>query len=176
VHSVTKLLALIGLALGSFAYASANTIWNVNATFQYNAQANTETGSFTLDPSLNLVTWNITVTGTNALADNTYTPGDSISIFPDLTHLDFYAGGTGQYIDLFFAAPLSNAGGTIGLLYGDGGASSNSTTVCGGCGTLVQGSVGTSSTPEPSSISLVGVAGILGIPLFLRRRKRAQNS
>jgi len=102
-----------------------------------------------------------------------YTPGDSIGIFPDLTHLDFYDGSTNQYIDLYLASPLTNAGGTINLLYGDGGASNNSTVVCAGCGTLDSGTVSTelATVPEPSSTSLLAsVVGFLGLLFFLTTR------
>ena len=168
-----KFIACAVFALSFAALASADTIWNVNATFAYNNLTNAATGSFTLDPSLNLVSWNIAVAGTNAAADNTYNSGDSIAIFPDLTDLDFYDGSTNQYIDLYLASPLSNAGGTINLLYGDGGLSNNATIVCDGCGTLISGSVSTTSAavPEPSSIALLAMTGLAGIPL--RRRKKA---
>jgi hypothetical protein len=144
----------------------------VNASFSYNSHTNEATGSFTLDPSLHLVTWDVVVTGTNTPADNTYTPGDSIAIFPDLTHLDFYDSGTGQYLDLYLASPLSNNGGTINLLVGDRGADSNSTVACSGCGVLVSGTVSASnqaqSAPEPSSIAL----SITGLALIAGRLRR----
>jgi len=158
------LFSLAGLALALSTHASANTIWNVNASFLYNSLTNQATGSFTLGPSLNLVTWDLVITGTNTQADNTYTPGDSIALFPNLTHLDFYDSGTGQYVDLYLASPLSTSGGTINLLAGDSGSDSNSTVVCGGCGILVSGNLsaanqGQSTVPEPSSIAL-SIAGL----------------
>jgi hypothetical protein len=169
-HKIIRLLALAGLAAGFTTYAAADTIWNLDARFSYNALANTATGTFELDPSNDLVTWDITVSGTNVAADNVYTPGDSIDVFPDLTHLDFYDGSTNQYIDLYLQSPLTSAGGTIDLLYGDGGASSNSTIVCAGCGTLESGMVSTSVVPEPSSICLFGsLAGLLVLQLLRRK-------
>jgi hypothetical protein len=171
VRGFGKVLLVAGLVMGFAGYVSADTVWNVNATFSYNSLANTASGTFELDPSLDLVTWNITVNGTNVPADNTYNPGDSIDIFPDTTHLDFYDGTTNQYIDLYLQTGLSNAGGTINLLYGDGGASNNSTIVCAGCGTLVQGTVSTSSVPEPGGLALPG--GAIGAFGFTRRKKRA---
>jgi hypothetical protein len=167
---IGRIFLSAGLLTVFAAYVPADTIWNINATFSYNALGNTETGTFQLDSSLNLVTWNITVTGTNLLADNVYTPGDSIAIFPDKTHLDFYDSSTNQYADLYLQSPLSNAGGTINLLYGDGGESSNSTIVCAGCGTLDQGTVSTSSVPEPAWLAVMGIAaGLFGTA---RHRKR----
>jgi hypothetical protein len=168
--TITMLLALSGLVAGSATFLAADTIWDVDAVFDYDGLTNTETGTFELSPSLSLVTWDITVTGTNAAADNVYTPADSIAIFPDLTHLDFYDGSTNQYADLYFASPLTSAGGDIDLLYGDGGESSNSTIVCNGCGTLFAGGVSTTATPEPSSIGVLTGAGILGLALFFRKR------
>ncbi len=172
-RNAARLLLLAGLALVVSTWrASADTVWDVNATFSYDGLTNNASGSFTLDSSLDLVTWNLMVDGTNTPADNDYTTGDSIAIYPDQTHLDFYDGGTNQYIDLYFASPLSTAGGTINLLYGDGGESSDSTIVCDGCGTLVSGNVSTlSAVPEPSSIA-VCLAGMLALILFSRRRIR----
>jgi hypothetical protein len=166
---ITKLLALAGVVAGFATFASADTIWNLDATFSYNSLANTATGTFQLDPSLNLVTWDITVAGSNTPADDVYTPGDSIAIFPDLTHLDFYDAGTNQYIDLYLQSPLTSGGGSIPLLFGNGGADSNSTIVCAGCGTLVSGAVGTTVTPEPASIGLLSGVGILGLALLRRK-------
>jgi len=167
-----KFIACAAFALSLPALVSADTVWNVDATFGYNNLTNAATGSFTLDPSLNLLSWNITVGGSNSAADNMYNSGDSIAIFPDLTHLDSYDGSTNQYIDLYLASPLSSAGGTINLLYGDGGLSNNATIVCDGCGTLISGSVSTTAAvPEPSSIALLAMTGLAGIPL--RRRKKA---
>jgi len=170
-RNLLKFAPLAIFALSFSALAPADTIWNVNATFAYNQLTNTASGSFTLNSSLDLVSWNITVAGTNTSADNTYTSVDSIDIFPDLTHLDFYDGSTNQYIDLYFASPLSNSGGTINLLYGDGGQSDNATIVCDGCGTLLAGTVSTATAvPEPSSIALLAMTGLAVI--LLRRCKK----
>ena len=168
---IAQLLAIAGLISGFATYASADTIWNVDATFSYNSSGNTATGTFELDPSLNLVTWDLNVTGSNTPADNEYTPLDSIAVLPDATHFDFYDGSTNQYIDLYLQSAVTNAGGTINLLYGDGGASRNSTIVCAGCGTLVAGTVSTSPVPEPSSLSLIA-GGVALLGLVLLRKKR----
>jgi PEP-CTERM motif len=173
---LTKTMIGVGLLLGSGVCAIADTIWTLNdATFQYNSTGNTATGTFELDPSLNLITWDITVAGTNTQADNVFTPGDSISVFPDLTHLDFWDGATGQYIDLFFSSPLTTAGGTINLAAGDDGESSSSTITCPGCAVLVVNSdhrpsvTGVASTPEPATIPFLG-AGLVLIGIVTRRK------
>jgi hypothetical protein len=100
VKTAMKFLALAVLFVGFATCASADTVWNVDATFSYNSVSNSATGTFQLDPSLNLVTWDITVAGSDTQSNNLYTPGDSIDVFPDLTHLDFYDGSTNQYINL----------------------------------------------------------------------------
>ena len=123
---ITKVLAIAALAAGFAAYGSADTIWDLDATFGYDSLTNTATGTFELNSSLDLVTYDITVSGTNTPADNVYTPGNSFPVFPDLTHLDFYDFPTNQNINLYLSSPLSNAGGTIELLYGDGGQTNNS--------------------------------------------------
>lgn len=168
--NILKLLTLTGLVAGFTSFASADTTWNVDATFSYNSLGNVATGSFTLDSSLNLTSWDVTVSGTNVAADNVYNPGDSIPIFPDLTHLDFYDGTTNQYIDLYFQSALNSGPGIINLLYGDGGQSNNATIVCAGCGTLDEGFVSTGPVPEPTSIYLLGCgAGMLGLGLLRRK-------
>jgi hypothetical protein len=166
---ITTMLALAGLAAILATYAAADTIWDVDATFNYDGLTNTETGTFELGPSLNLVTWDITVTGTNVAADNVYDPGDSIDVFPDLTHLDFYDASTNQYANLYLQSPLTTSGGAIQLLYGDGGQTDNATIVCAGCGTLVSGSISAVATPEPSSIDLFIGAGIFGVAVLRKR-------
>src|ERR1700683_5535370 len=92
-NKIAKLLVFGGLVAGFATCASANTIWECNATFKYNSLSNTATGTFELNSSLQLVNnWDITVKGTNTPADNVYTPSDSFPVFPDLTHLDFPIG------------------------------------------------------------------------------------
>ena len=167
--NLTKLLFLLALAFGLSTVAMADTIWNVSASLAYNSSTNVVSGSFQLDPSLNLVTWTVVVNGTNTQANNAFTPANSIAIYPDTTHLAFYDGVSGQYVDFYLASPLSNAGGTIPLLYGDGGASSNSTIACPGCSTLVSGFVTTNAIPEPGSMALLG-SGFLGVAAVLRRK------
>jgi PEP-CTERM motif len=175
-NKIAKLLVFGGLVAGFATCASANTIWDLNATFKYNSLSNTATGTFELNSSLQLVNnWDITVKGTNTPADNVYTPSDSFPVFPDLTHLDFYDFGTNQNINLLLESPFTNAGGTINLLFGNGATTDDdATTVCAGCGTLVSGKVSTIATPEPASIGLLGGAGLLGLALLRRKRRLAK--
>lgn len=164
-----KLLAAALFFAGFVTYASADTTWTLDATFTYDGMTNTATGTFTVNSGLSAITsWDITVTGTNTLADDTYTsaPPDIVE-FPDTTHIDFYDGNTNQYIDLYLASPLSNAGGTINLLAGDDGETTNSTVVCAGCGVLDEGTL--SSAPEPLSLLLFGT-GLVAIMGIVRRK------
>src|SRR5580704_12986914 len=172
---IANTLVFVGLVALFTTCASANTIWDLDATFSYNSLSNLATGNFQLNPSLAVINWNIAVTGTNTAANDVYNPSDSISVFPDLTHLDFYDFNTNRYINLKLQSPFTNAGGTINLLFGNGnGADDDATTVCAGCGTLVSGKVvGTAATPEPASIALVGRAGLLGLALLRRKRRIA---
>jgi hypothetical protein len=173
---IVKMFVFGGLVALFTTCASANTIWDLDATFRYNFLSNMATGNFQLNPSLAIVNWDITVTGTNTAANDVYNPGDSIPVFPDLTHLDFYDFNTNRYINLKLQSPFTNAGGSINLLFGNGnGADDDATTVCSGCGTLVSGKVvGTAATPEPASIALVGGAGLLGLALVRRKRRVAR--
>lgn len=170
--SISKLLVIAGLAVVFASCASADITWNFNTTtFCYNCgDVGFETDNditagsfFTTDNTGTSITgYDITVDGTNALADNEYTPGDSITVFPDADHLDFYDGTTNQYLNLFLDAPgISSAGGTVDLLQGDLGADSNSTIACAGCGTLVSGSITGNPVPEPrfSAVLWIGLAG-----------------
>jgi hypothetical protein len=182
-NKITKLLTIAGLAFAFSACASADITWTFNTTtFCYNCgDVGYETDNdiapgsyFTTDNTgADLTGYDITVEGTNTLADNVYTPLDSFRTLPmDSTHIDLYDSGTGEYIDLYFASPgTTSAGGTVNLLQGDLGLDYNSTVVCDGCGTLVSGSVTASTVPEPSAIVLLGtVACIMGAAF--RRRKR----
>lgn len=170
-----RALGFVFLAAACVGTARADTTWDLDAGFTYNNTSNLATGTIVLNSSLQLVSWDVTVSGTNTLADNIYTSGDSLAIFPNLTHLDFYDGTTGQYIDLYLSSAFSNAGGTINLLAGDNGADSNSTVVCAGCGVLTSGDlVGTpvgAATPEPPSVALFGTGAALLAFLAMRRRQ-----
>jgi hypothetical protein len=180
--SISKIWVIAGLAFAFASCASADITWTFNTTtfclhcgFSDEVDNDIAAGSyFTTDNTgADLTGYDITVEGTNAPADNTYTPGDSFRTLPmDATHIDLYDGTSGQYIDLYFASPgTTSAGGTIDLLQGDLGADYNSTIVCNGCGTLVSGSVTANTVPEPrfGAALLIGLAGII----LLAQRKFA---
>src|SRR6185295_12922028 len=73
---IAKLLALTGLIAGFTTCASADVIWTLNnVTFNRPGQGtNAANGSFTVDSLLNVVDWDIIVTGTNTPANAEYTP------------------------------------------------------------------------------------------------------
>lgn len=166
-----KLLYCLVLVFGLSAAAAADTIWNIDATLQYNSYNNLATGSFTLDPSLNIVTYNIVVSGTNTQANGTFTPSNSFPVNPNPTNFPFININTNpnRFLVLFLKRPVTNAGGTIPLLLGTGGLSVNSTIACPGCATLMSGYITTNSIPEPGSLALLG-SGILAVAGLLRRR------
>lgn len=180
--NITKLFTIAGLAFAFATCASADITWNFNTTtfclhcgFSNELDNDIKAGSFftTDNTGATLTGWDITVEGTNTDANNEFTPGNSFRTLPmDATHIDLYDGASGQYIDLFFAAPgTTSAGGTLNLLQGNLGADFNSTIVCNGCGTLVSGSVTANTVPEPrfGVVLLIGLAGLV----FLARRKFA---
>jgi len=184
--NINKLITVAGLAFAFASCASADITWTFNSTtFCYNCgdvgfetDNDILTGSFfTTDNTGTIITgYDITVEGTNALADNEYTPGDSITVFPDANHLDFYDGSTNQYLNLFLDVPgITSAGGTVNLLAGDLGADSNSTVACAGCGTLVSGSITGSTVPEPRFGAFLMV-GLAGLAFFSRRKFAAARS
>jgi hypothetical protein len=174
-----KLLRIFALTAGVLAcatVASANTIWNFNnVTFDRPGYGtNTVTGSFELNtgPS-GLVTWDITVSGTNTQANHHYLFGVPFetSSFSSSSH--FYVANfnlnPNVFLILDFVTGLTDAGGTVNL-------SSNSL-VCPGCGTLVSGSVTTLSVgstatavPEPATLVLCGIGAML-VASRLRRRQ-----
>jgi len=189
--SITKLLTIAGLAIAFASCASADITWTFNTTtfclhcgYSNELDNDIATGSFftTDDTGANLISWDITVEGTNNGvngADNEYTPGDSFRTFPmDANHIDLWDGSSSQYIDLFFDSPgITSAGGTVNLLQGDLGADSDSTIVCNGCGTLVSGSVfgAGAAVPEPrfGAIAMIGLAGLAFVAKQNRDRKGA---
>ena len=168
----TKLLCCFVLVFGLSAAASADMIWNIDATLQYNSFNNTVTGSFTLDPSLNIVTYNIIVSGTNTQANGVFTPSNSFPVNPNPTTFPFINVNStpNRFLVLFLKRPVSNAGGSIPLLFGSGGLTVNSTIACPGCATLVSGYVTTNPIPEPGSLALLG-SGILAVAGLMRRRQ-----
>ena len=165
----SQLLCLLALMFGLSLAASADTIWNIDATLQYNNTTNLITGSFTLNPSLNVVTYNIAVTGTNTQANKVYTPANSFPVNPTPTNFPFFSPATSQFLILYLVHPVTNAGGTIPLSVGSAGLSANSTIACPGCSTLVSGTVSALPIPEPSSLALLG-SGVLGVATLLRRK------
>jgi len=162
--TVIRFVVLV-LLIGGFAtWASADTTWNINASFNRPGYGtNDVTGYFTVNSGLNgLVSWDMTVTGTNTQANFEYSSGVGGGgySFVSTTNIDFHSPDWSKYFDLFLTSALTNApnGTTINLLGGD------ESLVCPGCGTLVSGSITAgpiSAVPEPASLFLLS-SGLLG--------------
>ncbi len=187
---ITELLAFAALTFGLAGSASADIMWTFyDVTFCLNCGQTdqldndiTSTSWFTTDNSGSSITgFDITVEGSNTAADNEYTIANSITVFPDQYHLDFYdTSAPDPYLNLFLDSPgITAAGGVVNLLQGDFGETSSSTIACNGCATLISGSIDGSAAPEPrlGAFLLIFMAG-LGISArrkFLNRRARLQS-
>lgn len=163
--------------------ASADTIWNINASFVRSpgdtTDVSTVVGSFTVNTALTgLVSWNIQVTGFGLLAPATFDykgSGGSATngiVYPfSTTELIFAdSNADNEALILDFQSALTNAtNGTKDFL------NTSVSDDCGGCGFAVTGTVvtaGPASTPEPTSLMLLG-SGLLGLVGFGRRKLRA---
>jgi hypothetical protein len=150
----SKATIVLGLLAASSTCAMADTIWNLNdIDFDNGNQA---TGYFiTNDADTAIDGFSIQVTGPATEADfiatqmvNAYLP----------TEIGIADAGFVQYVDLYVASALTNAGGTIDITSG---------VDCNGCGTLLVDSThtpnvsGTAYTPEPSTLPFLGCGAIL---------------
>jgi hypothetical protein len=156
--SSAKLFLVLVCVLGFAASASAQVTWTFSDITFNNGDA--VTGSFTTNSAVTMVdSFNVTITGPDAftvvgLVDS-YLPGE----------IGIYSAGFSQYIDLYPASPLTNAGGTIAITQGYD---------CPGCGTL-NGETPeiTGVTPEvpTGGLMLLGFGLLFGTHLIRRSRR-----
>ncbi len=154
------LLATLVLLCAS--YASADVVWTLNnVTF---ADGGTATGSFTLNPSGSFVNWNIVISGgdTSAFPPVTYTTGEPSFNTPG--YVAFADTPFDRYTLLFFAGPLTNAGGMVPLTAG-------LDCFVGPCRVEASGELDGVPTPvpEPGTLFLFG-AGLVGVGIVVRRK------
>ena len=174
-----KLLAMIavGLLAGPMAAPSVYAIpvtWSLTgATFDDGTSAN---GSFVYDADTNAYSaWAITVQN-GTLSALTY---DTTTSFLTLTNQDadgvlMMRNDGFRYINLNFLAPLTNAGGLIGLDLTLPSSLDNGSWECDNCliaRFLTAGAV-SANVPEPGTVALFGL-GLAGVGFA--RRRRASN-
>jgi len=142
--------------------AGTVTTWTLNNIKFDNG--NVLNGSFSTDLSVpDYITFNVTVTGPATAADFTAVTAVN-SYLPGL--LGFASPGFAQYVDLYLASPLTNAGGVVNI------ASGFDCPSAGRCGVLVTSLGPDVVSPEPSAL-LLGAAGLGWIALKVRRKSRA---
>jgi len=172
-------LAVLCAAAAMGAWAAPIT-WNVNGTF---TDGGVLSGSFTFDADTNTIpTWSISVSGGNT------------AVFPDLTYVTgiipagfnnflapeeqfiFYDPNSTRLLILSSVAPLTNAGGSIGMLgFVDNTNFSGECYNCNPTRFLVRGGSFVSAatdTPEPATWSLMTAGGLF---LLLGRRRRTSS-
>jgi hypothetical protein len=160
--SIVKLLSLTGLVIGFSACASADIVWTLdNVQF---LGGETATGSFTTDNSLDTIeSFSIAVTGG---ASGDFTATNSVGNFLPMDAAFFTLTPPAGVLNLFFAAPLTSAGGPVQINLGNDnlnplliGRSYNPEVV----------GVETSAVPEPLTIPVLA-GGLILLGFALRRK------
>jgi len=178
VKTLVKTLVVLSMAFAFSMHLSADAVWDLSATFQdfFGGDIATASGTFTLDPSFNFVSYDVTVTGGFPGIAGTYTnPNDDAFISPSLNFVEFQNDNFPfQLLGLDLQSPVSS-GGTINLKQGFiPTASLACSTAIGPCETLVSGKItdSPSAAPEPSTL-LLCVPALVGIALFRRKKASA---
>jgi hypothetical protein len=163
-RTVSKVMIILGLLIGSAFSAMADTKWTLSDVVFDNG--NTATGWFLVNPTLTGYDgYSITVTGPALGA--TFTATIAVDAYLPVL-LGFANSDFSRYLALVPATPLTNAGGTIPLVFG---------VDCPGCGTMLLPADGhnpeviAATTPEPSALLLLTTG--LGPAAFWLRRKLA---
>jgi hypothetical protein len=172
--NISRLLAVLTLGFVFSMFASANTIWDVDAIFGTGSDANTVTGSFTTDSSFDIVNYDIVVSGTNSWADTTYTDADSnVFLSPSHDTIIFYETIIGPGVELQLQSALpSGSGSPIDVESGF------ACGFLGGCTTTLKSGALTdapSAVPEPSTVILC-IPAILVLAFFGRRKAVAHRA
>ena len=176
-----KLKALVTVAAVSITAAfvthaspasAASLTWNLNAQF---TGGGTATGSFNYDATSGVLSqFNIRTLGGTSAPSNfvfpgaTYTSASSIGSLQNATRLELI--GSEFSLQALFAAPLTEAGGTISLVPSF---SFEKLPVSGGVGIirdLASGTVTTSATAVPTPALLPGLIG-LGLSALRQKHK-----
>jgi hypothetical protein len=162
----SKALIGLGLLLASGACAMADTLWTLNDV--YFSDGNQATGWFVTNTAATIVeSFSLQVTGPDSATAFTATQMSS-AYLPDT--IGFATTGWTEFADLYLAAPLTSAGGTIDIAGGYD---------CPLCGTLLDNSNYTPSvtgtvTPEPLTAPFVGVS-VAAMAWVVRRRRLARS-
>ena len=182
---IRNALAIAALVLASVPAQATPVTWTLSGIFNDGATAS---GSFVWDADTNTSPiFSISTTG-GTLGAFTYDNSSSYLFAHPFSNANDYVwakNDVSRYIDLDFATPLTNAGGTHALLtanpFAPGGGFQNNTASweCDNCASVpyfVEGSVtSVSAVPEPETYAMM-LAGLGLLGFAARRRKQKEQA